>query len=200
MTYTFISYSSDTVTARQFDQLETFLSESVNLNEPASINMFWEPQGLLYNIHAKTRWLQDQGAIYLICLHDRPIGVSCVEYPEHSRNFAIGGIRTYIDPLHRGAGAVGAALEQQTIWARDRHCQFMLVTFNDYNRVAHTAVGLGARYRRAAGWSTWWDDCYPVPEPIMVRHTPQWAVIKPILNAENSENCQILVDWANKYQ
>ena len=201
MTYSFISYTSDTVTDSEFDQLETFLSESVQLNEPASVNMFWEPQGLLQNIHSKLRWRTDQGRIYLILKEDRPVGVSCVEYPEGSKQFAIGGIRTYLDTANRGAGAVGAVLEQQTVWAQERSCQFMIVTFNDYNRVAHRAVGLSAKYRHAAGWGPWWDNCYPLPEPVNIRHTMQWVVIKPIqLNTEMAENCQVLLDWANKYQ
>lgn len=201
MTYSFISYTSDTITHAEFDQLETFLSESVQLNEPASVNMFWEPQGLLHNIHAKLRWRTDQGRIYLILKDNRPIGVSCVEYPEGSQQFAIGGIRTYLDTANRGAGAVGAVLEQQTVWAQERSCQFMIVTFNGYNRVAHRAVGLSAKYRCAAGWSPWWDDCYAVPEPLNIRHTMQWVVVKPIqLNTDMTEKCQVLVDWANKYQ
>lgn len=196
MTYTIESFTSDTIAPDDFERIETFLCESVNLSEPASVNMFWELPGLLQNIHTQTRWTSDQGAIYLVLKYNQIIGVSCVEYPEGSREFAIGGIRTYIDPQHRSSGIVGLILEQQTNWALDRQCQFMIVTFNDYNRVAHTAVGMSPKYRRAAGWSSWWDDCYPVPEPLNIRNTLQWAVIKPVLNLNAQENCQALLTWA----
>lgn len=193
------SYTSDTIATEELDRIEQFLSHSVDHTEPASVNMFWSESGLLYNIKHQQRWRSDQGQIYLILQDQTPVAVSCVEYPEGSREFAIGGIRTYIDPKYRSDGVAGYALRQQESWARDRACKFMIITFNEYNKIAHLAVEKNPKYRRIAGWSDWWDDCCALPDPITVRYTQQWAVVKPLACQDQKENCRQLVEWANKY-
>lgn len=193
--YTSKTYNSDTITAEEFDEIETFLMETVDRDEPASVNMCWEPAGLLHNVKNKSRWRQDQGLIYLIFSYDRAVAISCVEYPENSTQFAIGGIRTYLKPECRATGIMGYVLGEQETWARSKGCDFMVVTFNDYNKTAHTAISLGPKYRRAAGWSAWWDDTWPAPEPVVIRHTRQWAVIKPVLVTDPAQNYQTLLNW-----
>jgi len=197
MTYTFWSTTSDTITAAEFDKLAAFVKqETANSTEPAAVNMGQDnTAGLLYNITNQLRWRSDTGAIYVAEHRDRIVAVSGVEYAEHTGSWAIGGIRTWITPEHRAQKLPGQFLERQTEWARTHGCSFMLVTFNDYNRALHVAVRRGL-YRASLGWSMWWDDCLAVTDPVTIRYTPQWCVIKPVLQSDNQVNLQELIAWS----
>jgi len=197
MTYTTWSTTSDNITAAELDKLAAFIDQEItNSTEPAAANMgLASTAGLLYNIKNQLRWQTDVGAIYVAEYNQHVVAVSCVEYSENTRTWAIGGIRTWISPAHRIQKLPGRFLEQQTEWARAHDCNFMLVTFNDYNRALHTAVRRGL-YRASPGWSMWWADCLAVAEQVTIRHTPQWCVIKPIHCCDNQVNLQELIAWA----
>lgn len=195
--YTYESYCSDTITAEEFTRLENFVAEARISDEPAAPNMNWaEPAGLLYNIKHQLRWRSDQGCIYLVLADNQPVAVSCVEYPEHATTWAVAGVRSWITPAHRSTHVASFFLNIHLKWAAERKCNFVMLTFNDYNRAAWSAVANGSKYRRAAGWSSWWDDCYAMPNQIMVRSTMQWCVIKPVACQDNTNNAAELISWS----
>lgn len=192
------SYYSDTIVPGEFDRLARFVKECDHSLDPAAVNMQWlAPAGFLHNIKGQLRWRSDQGKIFLILDQEHPVAVSCVEFPESVDSWAVGGVRTWITPTHRSTQLARVFLDQQWQWAVERNCNFMLLTFNDYNKAAWNAVRMAARYRRAANWSTWWDDCLAVPDQILVRNTLQWCVIKPVQCSNNRLNLQELIDWAS---
>ena len=191
-------FTSDTITAAELDKLTAFVvQETSTSTEPAAANMGSNPPaGFLYNIKNQIRWQTDVGAIYVIEHDDQIVAVSGVEYAENTTAWAVGGIRTWITPTHRTHKLPSEMLQQQTAWARAHECNFMLVTFNEYNRALYTAVKRGI-YRKSLGWSTWWDDCIAVPDPVVIRYTTQWCVIKPVLEQDNSVNLLELAVWSN---
>lgn len=195
--YQYESYTSDTILPEDFDRLAEFLAECDTSDDPAAINMQWrEPAGMLYNIKTQQRWRTDQGKIFLVMDQDRPVAVSCVEYPERSYSWAVGGVRTWITPTYRSKQLANFFLSKHLQWAAQHDCNFMLLTFNDYNRAAWLAVDRDPKYRRVANWSDWWDDCLAVPDPVEVRNTPQWCVIKPVKCQDNQANLEELLAWS----
>lgn len=197
MTYKFWYTTSDTVTSKEFDKLAAFIKQETSTStEPAAVNMGLDSAaGFLYNIKNQTRWRNNAGAIYVAEDNNQIVAVSCVEYAEGATSWAIGGIRTWVSPAHRTHQLPGQLLKQQTAWAKEHNCNFMLVTFNDYNRALHTAVRRGI-YSKSLGWSTWWDGCVAVPNPVIIRYTSQWCVIKPVHERNNQTNLQELLLWA----
>jgi len=199
MTYLFKTHASDSITLEEYQELAGFVHSQEGDPSPAYENMLdLAPAGFLYNIRTQQRWRSDQGKIYAATDQQNNIlAVSCVEYPENSVEWALGGIRTWIVKSHRGTHLPSAMLSEQVQWCAERGCRFMLLTFNEYNRRAHTALRLTPTQRRASGWSTWWDDCVAVPTPLVIRNTEQWCVIKPVCESNNQENLKKIYDWAN---
>lgn len=197
--YRYESYNSDTILPDELDHLAKFLKECDTSDDPAAVNMQWqEPAGFLYNVKTKQRWCRGQGQIFLILDQDRPVAISCVEFPERSYSWAVAGVRTWITPAYRSRQLANFFLNKHLQWAAQQNCNFMLLTFNDYNRAAWLAVDRDPKYRRAANWSDWWDDCYAVPKKIEVRHTLQWCVIKPVKCMDNQVNTKELLAWTNQ--
>ena len=196
--YSIEQFSSDNITSEQYQKLQNFVDqECANSLHPARSNMLDQPPaGMLYLIKNQLRWQQDHGAIFLVHHNDDVIAVSAVEYPEMSTDWVIGGIRTWIKTQHRSTALAGYFLPAQYAWAQQRDAEFMLLTFNHYNKKAWNAVAGPPRYRRQAGWSAWWDDCLAAPEVVTVRHTEQWCVIKPISQLDNQLNLAKLQSWA----
>lgn len=195
--YSYDLICSDTITPNQLKKIERFIADTVDPGEPAAGNMGRDnPAGLLYNIDHKLRWCVDQGAIFLIYDNSEPVAISCVEYPENTDQFAIGGIRTWIKRSHRATQIAGYFLDLHCRWARHENCAFMLITFNDYNRAGYLGVRRGPKFRKAAGWSTWWDDCVALEQPLNIRNTEQWCVIKPIYSDDTASNIKVLERWA----
>lgn len=197
--YKFESLTSDTISNNDFSRIVKFIESEQNINL-AFINMGWNnPAGLLYNIHNKLRWCTNFGRIYIASLDNRIVGISCIELADSLSKWAIGGVRTWIAKEYRGTHLPSAMLSQQVKWAREVGCNFLLLTFNEYNKAAYNAVAAGSKYRIAAGWSVWWDDCIAVPDPILIRCTRQWAIIKPVLCADPATNLLELVIWATQH-
>lgn len=195
--YSYESFCSDTVTPSQLKKLEQFLADNTDYTEPAAVNMGRDNSaGLLYNIDHQLRWRVDQGAIFLIYSNNEPVAVSCVELPDNTDQFAIGGIRTWIKSSHRGTQIAGYFLNLHCLWAQQKNCAFLLITFNNYNRAGHTGVQRGSKFRRAAGWSSWWDDCVALDKPLNIRNTDQWCVIKPVCSKDMLHNTEVLSHWA----
>ena len=193
MIYGCETYTSDTIDPADFKRLEEFV-ESQSGNHPAIKNMSWDPTcGFLYNVANQLRWRTDQGKIYAVTSGANIAAISCVEFPEGSIGWAIGGIRTWVAPAYRNTYLPSYVLNKQVDWAREHNCNFLVLTFNDYNKVTHTTLVNG--YMGKAGWSKWWDDCLAAPDPVMIRHVPQWCVIKPVLCTDNVRNLQELTRW-----
>jgi len=198
MTYSYETYNSDTIDPDNFGRLEQFVLEQSS-EHPALKNMAWDPNsGFLYNVASQLRWRTDQGKIYAVTDAGDIVAISCVEYPEGASNWAIGGIRTWVTPAHRQTHLPSYVLGKQVDWARKHDCDFMLLTFNEYNKAAHTTVT--KRYESKAGWSTWWDDCLAVPGPVVIRNVPQWCVIKPVLCSDNTKNLKTLKHWETSHK
>lgn len=199
MTYSYETYTSDTIDPDNFRRLDDFIAGQMSTTHPAIKNMSWDPNGgFLYNVANRLRWCLDQGKIYVVTADQDIVAISCVEYPEGSFDWAIGGIRTWIAPAYRTTHLPSYVLSKQVDWARERGCKFLLLTFNDYNKAAHTAVM--RRYRNKAGWSNWWDDCIAVPDPVPIRNVPQWCVIKPVQCADHAANLLALTQWQDSHK
>jgi hypothetical protein len=194
MSYSYETYTSDTIDQDNFKRLSDFVDSQSNNNHPAFKNMSWNPDsGFLHSVANQLRWRSDQGKIYVVTLEGNIAAISCVEFPEGSTEWAIGGIRTWIAPAYRKTHLPSYVLDKQVAWARDHACAFLLLTFNEYNKVAHTTLTKG--YARRGGWSTWWYDCLAVPDTVLIRHVPQWCVIKPVQCTDNRKNLQVLTHW-----
>lgn len=195
--YTIDTYTSDTISDYDFSRIESFVnSELGNTRDEAAVNMAWEsPHGYLYNVKNKLRWHSNCGIMNTASVNDAIVAVSAVEYPEDATDWAIGGNRTWISPDYRTRHAASAMMRYQVEWARERDCDFMLLTFNEYNKSVNLALQRGFSYLKSRGWNDWWADCIPVPDTIVVRNTIQWAVIKPVHCDSATNNLQKLELW-----
>lgn len=197
MPYSYETYNSDTIDQVNFKRLEEFVDTQSNKNHPAFKNMSWNSEcGFLHSVSNSLRWRTDQGKIYVVTQEENIAAISCVEFPEGSVEWAIGGIRTWIAPEYRKTHLPSYVLDKQVSWARAQGCGFLLLTFNEYNKTAHTT--LIKRYTSKAGWSTWWHDCLAAPDPVLIRHVPQWCVIKPVHCTDNIKNLQVLTQWQDQ--
>ena len=196
--YHYETYYSDTINDGDLKNIEEFVREAEHSDEPAAVNMGWEPPaGLLYNIRNRLRWRSDQGQIVVITDQSKNVAISCVEYPEGDYTWAIGGIRTWITPEYRSRQIAHHFLSVHYKWAKIRGCKFLLLTFNEYNKSAWHAIK-EPKFRKAANWSSWWDDCLAVEEPLIIRNTTQWVVIKPVICRNNQQNKNDLLAWSAK--
>ena len=199
MTYTVETYNSDTIQPIQYQRIKEYVEmECTKSNHSAVSNMLaWDTSGLLFNIEHKLRWRTDQGKIYLFVDNQTIITISCIEFPENTKDWAIGGSRTWVSAEYRNKHMPSTILKEQSKWAYINNCDFMLLTFNQYNKSAYTSFCYGPRARKKAGWTDWWDDCIAVPNPVKIRHTDQWCIIKPLLPQNNTINLEKLVHWSN---
>lgn len=195
--YTIDTYTSDTITDSDFSRIESFIqAELADTRAEAAVNMAWEsPHGYLYNVKNKLRWRSDCGIMHTASIDGNIVAVSAAEYPEDATDWAIGGNRTWINPKYRTRHAASAMMRHQVEWARSRGCDFMLLTFNDYNKSVNLALQRGFSYLKSRGWNDWWQDCVPVPGTLVVRNTVQWAVIKPVLCTDAASNLLKLHQW-----
>ena len=198
MTYIVETYNSDTIQPIQYQRIKEYIElECTKSNHSAVSNMLsWDTSGLLYNINYKLRWRTDQGQIYLFVDNQQIITISCIEFPENSKEWVIGGSRTWVSSDYRNKHMPSTILKEQSKWAYTNNCDFMLLTFNQYNKSAYTSFCHGPRARKKAGWTNWWDDCVAVPNPVKIRHTDQWCIIKPLLQQNNTINLEKLTHWA----
>lgn len=195
--YTIDSYTSDKIAGSDFSRIEEFVEkELANTESKAAVNMsLTSPSGYLYNIKNQLRWRQDCGCFYTASVDGNIVAVSAVEYPEGATDWSVGGVRTWITPEYRTRHAASAIMQHQVEWSRARNCDFMLLTFNEYNKAVNTGLQRGFEFLRARGWNDWWADCVPVPGTVWVRHTEQWAVIKPVNCTDAASNLQKLELW-----
>ena len=190
------SYTSDVISADIFDELDCFIKKEIQHDTSLALaNMGWtEPAGFLYNVKHQLRWRKDQGCIYVAYDDTRAVAISCVEHPEGDTSWAIGGIRTWITSSYRTQMLPSILLNNQMDWAIAKGCAFMLLSFNEYNQGLYSVVK-SRSYQKSKAWSGWWDDCLAVEEPITIRHTKQWCLIKP-LGTNNADNLEKLLRWA----
>lgn len=195
--YTIGTYTSDEISASDFSRIESFVEkELANTQSKAAGNMSGDlPAGYLYNIKNQLRWRRDCGCLYTASIDDNIVAVSAVEYPEGATDWSVGGVRTWITPEYRTRHAASAIMQHQVEWSRARNCDFMLLTFNEYNKAVNTALQRGFGYLKSRGWNDWWEDCVPVPGTVVVRNTVQWAVIKPVLCMDAASNLLKLHQW-----
>jgi hypothetical protein len=181
--------ASDNITQSTWNDLVRFveLQTSKSPNHVALSNMTNEaPAGLLHNIASKARWTSDVGEIALLRANGQIIGISCVEFSELHCQLSVGGARCWLDDQHRSKQLMSRYLLDANLrWSQNRQLSGMLLTFNHYNKWIYNGINRAAN-GKAVGigsvWSNWWDDCKPLPNPITVRYTKQWCVIKPLAN------------------
>lgn len=147
------------------------------------------PSGLLYLVDSERgehrRWAKDCGEIALLyeTVSGTLVGISAVEHSSLSDNISSGGNRCWVLAEHRTNHAITRhLLDSNFKWTKQQNKIGMMLTFNNYNKAIYDAVVLRSKGKTATlqkFWSNWWNDCLPLPEPIMLHNTPQWAVIKP---------------------
>lgn len=182
--------------AESFDQhqlaYDNFLRKiSATAKNPAVLDNMGKipPSGLLYLIDPARgnyqRWSKGQGEIALLyeTVSGTLVGISAVEHSPLSDNISSGGNRCWVLADYRTNHAITRyLLDSNFKWTKQQNKIGMMLTFNDYNKVIYDAVVLRSKGKTATlqkFWSDWWNDCLPLPEPIMLHNTPQWAIIKP---------------------
>lgn len=148
------------------------------------------PSGLLHLIDSERgpyrRWTQANGEIALLyeSVSNKLVGISAVENSTLSDNLASGGNRLWILKENRGNHAItNYLLNSNFKWAQRQNKIGMVLTFNEYNKEIYNAITMrtcGKTSTLGKFWSDWWNDCVPLPVPILLHNTAQWAVIKPI--------------------
>jgi hypothetical protein len=179
--------SSDNITETVLNELIGFVAEQAarHPNHPALSNMGSSPPaGMLHNITSRSRWTSDVGEIAILRADGNIVGVSCVETCEMHQRLSIGGIRCWLDDRHRTDQLMSKYLLSSNLkWTKEKGLLGMMLTFNHYNKWIYNGISRAA-IGKPAGigtiWSRWWDDCIPLPFPIVVRYTMQWCVIKPL--------------------
>ena len=179
--------SSDNISANQWQDICQFVEVQRlrHPDHPAIDNMLIDHQaGLLFNIKNQLRWTKDQGEITILRHGNIMIGISCVEHTAVAPQLTIGGIRCWLDDQHRQHNQVTRyLLSSNLLWSKLQNAAAMMLTFNDYNKQIYDAI-VRKSSAKAAGlgkvWSSWWNDCLAIPNPVNIRHTPQWCVLKPL--------------------
>lgn len=176
---------SNTIDAKCYSALCKFVDNQKSLHQshPAISNMSNDNDaGLLYNIDNKLRWTTDLGEISLLWHENKIIGISCVEH--YNPMLSIGGIRFWIDSDYRSKNVASKFLLNSNLhWSSVSNKIGMILSFNEYNKIIWDSIKR-KQEGKAAGlstiWSNWWNNCIIVPNPVIIRHTSQWCVIKPI--------------------
>jgi len=179
--------SSDNINETVLKELFEFVAEQAarHPDHPALSNMgSASPAGMLGNIVSRSRWTSDIGEIAILRANRKIIGVSCVELCEVHRDLSVGGIRCWLDDQHRAGQLMSKYLLSSNLkWTKEKNLSGMMLTFNHYNKWIYNGISR-ASIGKPAGigtvWSRWWDDCIPLPSPIVIRYTTQWCVIKPL--------------------
>lgn len=177
--------------AEEFEKHESlykqFLNEIAENPSPAVANMgYEEPAGLCYLVQNKKRWTKETGQIALLKdgVSGRFVGVSAVENSTLSDKLGSGGNRCWLLNDYRKENEVTRFLLSSNLdWCAQQGKLGMLLTFNEYNKILYdTVVRISKGQAGALGtvWSSWWNDCIPLPKKIRLFTTPQWAIVKPI--------------------
>lgn len=164
-----------------------FLKEIADSGSPAVVNMGPdEPAGLCYLADNNKRWTKSTGQIDLLkeTLSGRIVGVSAVEHSTLSDKLGSGGNRCWLLEEFRRNNEVSQFLLASNLeWCKTQNKLGMMLTFNEYNKILYdTVVRIRNGKAGAVGsiWSSWWDNCIPLPRKIRLFSTLQWAIIKPI--------------------
>jgi hypothetical protein len=152
------------------------------------------PSGFLHLIDEERgefrRWTKETGQIDLLFnyVEDSMVGISCVEHSTISNIFTSGGNRCWLDHRYRGNQSVTKHLLQSNLnWSEANGFSGMVLTFNEYNKglweiIKRRSEGKHAQF--GSTWSDFWNDCIAIPEPIILHNTKQWAIIKPVPDAD----------------
>lgn len=179
--------SSDNVSKSEWNVLAKFINEQMEKHpdHPAISNMgFAPPAGFLHNIQVKSRWTSQIGEIAVLKKNGHLIGVSCVEISDVHTGLSVGGIRFWLDDQHRSTQLASRYLLDSNLrWSKEKGLSGMMLTFNHYNKWIYNGISraaIGKPVGIGSIWSHWWDDCIPIPVPLLIRYTEQWCVIKPL--------------------
>lgn len=181
------------ICAENFSDIEplykSFLEKISHDKSPAVVNMGYDsPAGLAYLAKKHARWTAGAGQIDFLLDNNEIVGVSAVETSSLSTAFSSGGNRCWLLPKYRSDNSITRYLLASNLkWAKEQQHLGLILTFNNYNKWIYDTIK-----RRIAGngsalgtvWSNWWNDCIPFEKQLNVFYTPQWAVVKPIENAE----------------
>lgn len=184
--YSIETYNSDNITSYQLQKLGEFVHNQAVIapDDLAIKNMLDDENGLLFNIKTKTRWTTELGEITILKINNDIIGISAVERTLLHKNISIGGIRCWLAEGHRTNQLVTTYLLNSNLcWSKNNNMWAMMLTFNSYNKTIYDGIKRKS-LKKSAGigniWSDWWNDCIIIDNPIIIRYTNQWCVLKPI--------------------
>lgn len=165
-----------------------FVSWLKNIRDksPAVSNMYsldWKtnPSTLLYILEKTDRFSNDSFHVWF--KDNEIVGCSGIYISEFCKDFAIGGVRTYIDPKYRHLSLnKDYFLVKQKEWALRRNIKAMGLTFNDYNKniieiFKRNRLGeKNGRIKSRQPYNLFYNGIIEVKFPVYIQFTKQWVI------------------------
>jgi len=156
--------------------------------DPASVNMWhrhWHdrPETLPYLIFCSERFANGNGQFFVTTFDDKLVAISGIQVSPFSKEIALGGVRSWVNPELRGRFVIGRhLLPLQKQWAIDNGIKAICLTFNSYNKKLinyFKRSGLGIKKNRNPN-SMFFNGVHEVPHTCNIQYTEQWVIYDKI--------------------
>jgi hypothetical protein len=199
----FSIYEADQL-AEHHDSLVDFCKRAEAEANPASKNMSiddWEnrPETLMYLLYKEGRFWNGKGVCNFLYYNSDCIGFSGAYISDFSKSVVIGGVRSYLLDGHKNKYLWAEyCLPSQMRFAYRACAGYFLLTFNEYNKNianiflrAGKGKGSGLGTKRHVHPGQFSSDIKLWPKRLIIKNTPQWALVKQIDFMHNYDFSQI---------
>jgi len=164
--------------------IEFAKNASLFTEDPAHENMWkpsWEdrPETFPYLVYLSPRFIEDNGQMYAVKIDGIIEAVGGVHISSFDKNVALAGVRTWVNPEHRGKFLIGQyIMPLQRQWAKEKGCKLFFLTFNDYNKNLIKVLKRGGMGRKKIGTFSglFENGMHEAPFPCNIQYTKQWVV------------------------
>jgi N-acetylglutamate synthase-like GNAT family acetyltransferase len=173
------------------DELTDFCKFASNVKDDlARTNMWdtnWEsvPDTLPFLLKKTTRFNPPNGDFHILKIDNKIVAVAGVYISNFDENLAIGGVRSWVHPDHRGNFLIGKhILPIQLKWAREKKLKAFALSFNEYNKRLINIVkrsGFG-RVKNKTPDMLFYSEVKEVPFPVNIQYTKQWVLYDSIID------------------
>lgn len=162
---------------------------SQDSKQPAACNMWdvdWieKTHTLPYLIFKENRFKNPNGEFFLIQDSENIIGCSGVYISEFSKEVAIAGCRTWINPDYRNRSLPREYfLPAQKEWAIANKCKAIALSFNNYNKniiEIWKRIRIGERRSPRQPHHLFYSNFEEVKFMVNIQYTPQWVIYEKL--------------------
>ena len=162
---------------------------SQDSKQPAACNMWdvhWieKTHTLPYLIFKENRFKSPNGEFFLIQDSENIIGCSGVYISEFSKEVAIAGCRTWINPDYRNRSLPREYfLPAQKEWAITNKCKAIALSFNNYNKniiEIWKRIRIGERRSPRQSHHLFYSNFEEVKFMVNIQYTPQWVIYEKL--------------------